>query len=68
MFSKPEQTPGEETFVTRITSIEDLNWYMKKSPMFYHQMIATATKFKYENEEIIMKDIEENRPKKDEET
>lgn len=68
MFSKPEQTPEEETFVDDIKTIEDLTWYMKKSPLFFHQIMGFAFKFKYEHEEIIRKNIEKNRPKKDEET
>ncbi len=68
MFSKPEQPPEEETFVDDIKTIEDVVWYMKKSPLFFHQIMGFAFKFKYENEEIIRENIEKNRPKKDEET
>jgi transcriptional regulator with XRE-family HTH domain len=68
MFSKPEQTPEEETYIEDIKSIEDIVWYMKKSPLFFHQVIAFASKFHYEHEELIKKNIEKNRPKKDEET
>ena len=68
MFSKPEQTPEEETYIEDIKSIEDLVWYMKKSPLFFHQVMAFASKFHYEYEELIKKNIEKYGPKKDEET
>jgi transcriptional regulator with XRE-family HTH domain len=62
----PKIEPGENKPPEKITSTADLVWYLENSPMFYHNIIGLATKFKYENEEIIKRDIEENQPSEDE--
>jgi len=41
-----------------ITSLEDLSWYMERSPLFRYQIIGYATKFRYESEKIIEQDME----------
>ncbi len=58
--------PVEEKRPEKINSITDLVWFLEHSPLFYHNIIGLATKFKYENEEIIKRDIDQNQPLKDE--
>ena len=68
MFLKSEQTREEDIFIDEIKTIEDLTWHMKNSPIFFHHMMSIAARFKYEYEEVINRNIEKNRARKDEET
>jgi transcriptional regulator with XRE-family HTH domain len=62
MFLKLEKTPpGDQAFVEEIKTIDDLVWYMKNSPIFFHQIMAFAGKFAYENEEVLKRNIKKNR-------
>lgn len=49
---------GRKGIGESITSVDELLWYMENSPLFMHTMIAYATKFLYDNETIVKKDIE----------
>lgn len=62
----PKTGPVEKKRPEKIESITELVWFLEHSPMFYHNIIGFATKFKYENEEIITRDIEQNQPPEDE--
>jgi transcriptional regulator with XRE-family HTH domain len=62
MFRKPgKEPPGDEDFVEEIKSIDDIVWYMKNSPIFFHRIMAFAGKFAYENVEVLKRNIEKNR-------
>jgi transcriptional regulator with XRE-family HTH domain len=58
-----KETAGDR-YVDEIKTIEDLIWYLKNSTIFYHQIMALASRFQYENEEIIKRNIEKHRSKK----
>lgn len=62
---KFKKKPGEDENRDEIENIEDLSWYLENSPLVKVQVIGFAAKFKYENEEIIKKNIERFQAKKD---
>ncbi len=63
---KYKKRPGEDGNLDELETIEDLFWYLDNSPLVKIQVIGFAAKFKYENEEIIKKNLERHRSKKGE--
>ena len=59
-----KEETAEDQYVDEIKTIEDLVWYLKNSSIFFHQIMALASRFQYENEETIKKNIEKLRSKK----
>lgn len=53
-------TPNDtdDRYCPIITSLEDISWYMERSPLFRHQVLGFASRFRYENEKIIDQDME----------
>ncbi len=62
---KFKNIPDEDDNIDEIETIDDLFWYLENSPLVKVQVIGFAAKFKYENEEIIKKNIERYQAKKD---
>jgi transcriptional regulator with XRE-family HTH domain len=60
----PKEETAEDQYVDEIKTIEDLVWYLKNSSIFYHHIMALASRFQYENEETIKKNIEKLRSQK----
>ncbi len=59
--TKLSRDPGKDMPKSDIKTIDDLVWFMENSPLCFHQFIASAARFRYDNDEIIMKDLEMNR-------
>ncbi len=53
----------DELIVDHIESIDDLLWYLENSTMFRNQVLGYAAQIRYENEEVIKKDIARKRSK-----
>ena len=51
--------------IVEIETLDDLLWYLDNSPLLKSQVISFAAKFKYDNEEIIKKNIKRHLSKKD---
>jgi hypothetical protein len=58
---------GNKGIGERIETVEELVWYIENSPLFMHTIIGFATKFLYDNETIIKKDIDLEKVNKGEE-
>jgi transcriptional regulator with XRE-family HTH domain len=56
---------GKKNFGEQIESESELLWYIDHSPLFKHTMMGFATKFLYDNERIIKKDIDIKNSKKE---
>jgi len=54
---------GDEFEVDHIETIDDLLWYLENSTMFRNQVLGYAAQIRYENEEVIRKDIAARRAK-----
>lgn len=67
MFKNHERKkPGaKKEFIDTIDTFDDIQWLMENSPMFSSTIIGYCNKFLYENEEIIKKNMERYRAKKD---
>ena len=61
---KDKGTPGKKDFIDEIETIDDLVWLLEHSPMVKLTVMGYATKFLYENEDIIKRNIEKYRVKK----
>ena len=57
---------GDELIIDHIETIDDLLWYLDNSTMFRNQVLGYAAQIRYENEEVIKKDISRKRSKKKE--
>ncbi len=56
----------KKTFGDQTDRVIDLLWHLEHSPLVLSTVLGFAAKFLYDNEGIIRKDIERNRPKKEE--
>lgn len=65
MFLKDDETDAiaDDAFGDHTESIKELLWYFVHSPLVKLSVMAFATKFLLDNEEIIQRDIERNKPK-----
>ncbi|NIM17292.1 MAG: helix-turn-helix domain-containing protein [Candidatus Aminicenantes bacterium] len=71
MFREKPREPslGDKKIGEQIETPEELMWYIENSRLFMHTMLGFATKFLYDNENIIKKDIQltqSGKEKKDE--
>lgn len=62
---KDTSTITEDEFGDHTESIMELLWYFKHSPLVKLSVMAFASKFLLDNEEIINRDIERNKPKEE---
>jgi transcriptional regulator with XRE-family HTH domain len=51
--------PGNIKIGTSVESKNELLWYIERSPMLLHTLLGFTTKFIYENEKYIKKEIDE---------
>jgi transcriptional regulator with XRE-family HTH domain len=60
MFGREETRPslGKKEFGNRIETANELLWYVEQSPLFKMTMLGFATKYLYDNNSIIKKDID----------
>jgi transcriptional regulator with XRE-family HTH domain len=60
MFGRNETRPslGKKEFGKRIETANELLWYMDQSPLFKMTLLGFATKYLYDNDRIIKKDID----------
>ena len=67
MFLKDDETGSiaDDAFGDHTESIKELLWYFVHSPLVKLSVMAFATKFLLDNEEIIQRDIERNKPKEE---
>lgn len=67
IFFRDEDTSSitEDEFGDHAESIRELLWYFKNSPLVKLSVMAFASKFLLDNEEIINVDIERNKPKEE---
>ncbi len=50
--------PGGKEIGEAVNSMEQLKWYLEASPLLLHASISQAIKIQYENESVILKDLE----------
>ncbi len=63
-FSEEDGSPGwNYDFGDHTESIRELLWYFKYSPLVKLSVMAFASKFLLDNEDIIKRDIKKNEPK-----
>ncbi len=67
MFIKDDETGSiaDDEFGDHTESIKELLWHFKHSPLVKLSVMAFATKFLLDNEEIIQRDIERNKNKEE---
>jgi hypothetical protein len=67
MFLKDDEAGSitDDAFGDHTESIKELLWYFVHSPLVKLSVMAFATKFLLDNEEIIQRDIERNKPKEE---
>ncbi len=66
---KKNISQDKRNFVDEILSVDDLQWFIEHSPLFKHTIMGFATKFHYENEKSIKRNIKKfksNQEKKNE--
>jgi transcriptional regulator with XRE-family HTH domain len=61
MFGKKREIPGpslgDKSFGEQVETGNELLWYVEHSPLFKHAVMAYASKYIYENIEILERDI-----------
>ncbi len=50
--------PGGKDIGEAVNSMEQLKWYLEASPLLLHASISQTIKIQYENESVILKDLE----------
>ena len=56
--SQPRADLGDKEFGQPVESINELLWYVERSPMLRHTIFGHTSKFIYENHTILSKEIE----------
>lgn len=58
---KPRTEADENRVLQSINTLEDMEWFIENSPLLKNYLISTAATYRYENEDMIAKDIKLNR-------
>ncbi len=56
--SQPRADLGDKEFGQPVESINELLWYIERSPMLKHTIFGHTSKFIYENHTILLKEFE----------